>query len=144
MPRYRIVYGGQRAGVPRDLRRDGRRPPGRLDHPAPRERRNSAGARRTRAVSRGARRGRARRARLEDALATLSGSQRAMALGAMPVIDGRPPGAAHAKDVDDRGNDRATGQRLYQLVRQPGPVSERSFDSTLLGPRVHAHAVTFR
>jgi thiol-disulfide isomerase/thioredoxin len=42
------------------------------------------------------------------------------------LLDGQPPGAAHGADVDDEGRGTATEQRLYQLIRQPGSVSERT------------------
>jgi thiol-disulfide isomerase/thioredoxin len=58
-------------------------------------------------------------------------------------IDGQPPGAAHGTDVDDQGNGTLTQPRLYQLVRQPGPVTERTFEITFLDPGVHAYAFTF-
>jgi thiol-disulfide isomerase/thioredoxin len=58
-------------------------------------------------------------------------------------IDGQPPGAAHGTDVDDQGNGTAIEPRLYQLIRQPGPVSERTFEITFLDPGVHAYAFTF-
>jgi thiol-disulfide isomerase/thioredoxin len=58
-------------------------------------------------------------------------------------IDGQPPGAAHGTDVDDQGNGTLTQPRLYQLVRQPGPVAERSFEITFHVPGVQAHAFTF-
>jgi thiol-disulfide isomerase/thioredoxin len=58
-------------------------------------------------------------------------------------IDGQPPEAAHGTDVDDQGNGTATEPRLYQLIRQPGPVSERTFEITFLDPGVHAYAFTF-
>jgi thiol-disulfide isomerase/thioredoxin len=58
-------------------------------------------------------------------------------------LDGQPPGAAHGVDVDDQGNGTVTDPRLYQLLRQPGPVSERSFEVTFLDPGVHAYAFTF-
>jgi thiol-disulfide isomerase/thioredoxin len=58
-------------------------------------------------------------------------------------IDGQPPGAAHGTDVDDQGNGTATEPRLYQLIRQPGPVSERTFEITFLDPGVQAYAFTF-
>jgi thiol-disulfide isomerase/thioredoxin len=58
-------------------------------------------------------------------------------------IDGQAPGAAHGTDVDDQGNGTATEPRLYQLIRQPGPVSERTFEITFLDPGVHAYAFTF-
>ena len=59
------------------------------------------------------------------------------------LVDGRPPGAAHGTDVDDRGNGTATEQRLYQLVRQPGPVADRQFEIEFLGPGVEVFAFTF-
>jgi hypothetical protein len=40
-------------------------------------------------------------------------------------MDGRPPGPAHGVDVDDQGNGTVTEPRLYQLIRQPGPVADR-------------------
>jgi len=58
-------------------------------------------------------------------------------------IDGQPPGAAHGTDVDDQGNGTVTQPRLYQLIRQPGPVSERTFEATFLDPGVQAYAFTF-
>ena len=58
-------------------------------------------------------------------------------------IDGQPPGAAHGGDVDDQGNGTLTQPRLYQLIRQPGPVSERTFEITFLDPGVRAHSFTF-
>jgi hypothetical protein len=59
------------------------------------------------------------------------------------LLDGQPPGAAHGTDVDDQGNGTVTDPRLYQLVRQPGPVSERIFEVTFLDPGIHAYAFTF-
>ena len=59
------------------------------------------------------------------------------------LIDGQPPGAAHGVDVDDQGNGTVTEQRLYQLIRQRGPVTERTFEITFLDPGVEAYAFTF-
>jgi Thioredoxin like C-terminal domain len=58
-------------------------------------------------------------------------------------LDGQPPGAAHGTDVDDQGNGTVTDPRLYQLVRQPGPVTDRTFEITFLDPGVQAYAFTF-
>ena len=58
-------------------------------------------------------------------------------------IDGQPPGAAHGTDVDDQGNGTVSEPRLYQLIRQPGAVSERSFEIIFLDPGVQAYAFTF-
>jgi len=59
------------------------------------------------------------------------------------LIDGQAPGDAHGTDVDDQGNGTVTQPRLYQLVRQPGPVTERTFEVTFLDPGVQAYAFTF-
>jgi Thioredoxin like C-terminal domain len=58
-------------------------------------------------------------------------------------LDGEPPGAAHGVDVDEQGNGTLTQPRLYQLLRQPGPVSERTLEITFLDPGVHAYSFTF-
>jgi thiol-disulfide isomerase/thioredoxin len=59
------------------------------------------------------------------------------------LLDGASPGDAHGVDVDDQGNGTLTDPRLYQLIRQPGPVSERTFEVTFLDPGVQAYAFTF-
>ena len=58
-------------------------------------------------------------------------------------IDGRPPGAAHGSDVDDQGYGTVTEPRLYQLIRQPKPISDKQFEIEFLGPRVAAFDFTF-
>jgi thiol-disulfide isomerase/thioredoxin len=59
------------------------------------------------------------------------------------ALDGQPPGAGHGTDVDDQGNGTLTEPRLYQLVRQPGPVTDRTFEVTFLDPGIQAYAFTF-
>jgi thiol-disulfide isomerase/thioredoxin len=59
------------------------------------------------------------------------------------TIDGQAPGAAHGGDVDEQGNGMATQQRLYQLVRQPKPIVDRTFEIEFLDPDVEAFAFTF-
>jgi thiol-disulfide isomerase/thioredoxin len=59
------------------------------------------------------------------------------------LLDGEPPGAAHGIDVDDQGNGTATGQRLYQLIRQPRPIADRQFEIEFLDSGVEAFAFTF-
>jgi hypothetical protein len=58
-------------------------------------------------------------------------------------LDGQPPGPDHGDDVDDDGTGTVTEPRLYQLVRQRGPVTERTLEITFLDPGVRAYAVTF-
>ena len=59
------------------------------------------------------------------------------------LIDGKPPGAARGVDVDEQGNGTVTGQRLYQLVRQPEPIADRTFEIEFLGKDVQAFVFTF-
>jgi len=59
------------------------------------------------------------------------------------LIDGQPPGAAHGLDVDEQGNGTVTEQRLYQLIRQPNPISDRQFEIEFLGSGVETFAFTF-
>jgi hypothetical protein len=47
-------------------------------------------------------------------------------------IDGQPPGPAHGTDVDDQGNGTVTEPRLYQLIRQPGSITDRQFEIEFL------------
>ena len=58
-------------------------------------------------------------------------------------IDNQPPGAAHGGDLDDRGDGTLTDPRLYQLIRQPDSISDRTFEITFLDPGVQAYAFTF-
>ena len=58
-------------------------------------------------------------------------------------LDGEPPGAAHGGDVDEQGNGTLSDPRLYQLVRQPGPVSDRTCEITFLDPDVQVYAFAF-
>ena len=59
------------------------------------------------------------------------------------LLDGQPPGDAHGTDVDDQGNGTVNEPRLYQLIRHPGPVTERTFQITFLDPGAQAYAFTF-
>ena len=36
-----------------------------------------------------------------------------------------------------------SGQRLYQLIRQTGPITDRTFEIRFLDPGVRAYAFTF-
>jgi hypothetical protein len=58
-------------------------------------------------------------------------------------IDGKPPGAAHGVDVDENGEGMVTEQRLYQLIRQPQPITDRQFEIEFLAPGVETFAFTF-
>ena len=58
-------------------------------------------------------------------------------------IDGKAPGASHGSDVDPGGQGAVTEQRLYQLVRQSGPIMDHTFEIQFLDPGVEAYAFTF-
>ena len=59
------------------------------------------------------------------------------------LMDGQPPGAAHGADVDEQGSGTVTEQRLHQLIRQPGPITDRTFQITFLNAGVQAFSFTF-
>ena len=59
------------------------------------------------------------------------------------LIDGQPPGAAHGVDVDEQGYGTVTEQRMYTLIRQPGPIADRQFEIEFFGPGAEVFAFTF-
>ncbi|MGB3900866.1 MAG: cytochrome c biogenesis protein DipZ [Mesorhizobium sp.] len=59
------------------------------------------------------------------------------------TIDGKAPGNDHGMDTDAEGQGRVTGQRLYQLIRQGGAITDRTFEIRFLDPGVSAYAFTF-
>jgi len=59
------------------------------------------------------------------------------------TLDGAPPGPNHGVDTDEAGVGIVHGQRLYQLIRQQGRVSDRDFAIEFLDPGVAAYAFTF-
>ena len=59
------------------------------------------------------------------------------------LIDGRPPGDGHGLDVDEDGRGTLVEPRLYQLIRQPGPIDDRTFEITFEAPGVEAYSFTF-
>jgi thiol-disulfide isomerase/thioredoxin len=59
------------------------------------------------------------------------------------ALDGQAPGAAHGVDVGESGEGIVSEPRMYQLVRQPEAVAERTFEITFLDPGVRAYVFTF-
>jgi hypothetical protein len=59
------------------------------------------------------------------------------------TIDGQAPGENHGTDIDAQGNGTVTDYRLYQLVRQKGPIMDHTFVIEFLDPGVQAFAFTF-
>jgi hypothetical protein len=59
------------------------------------------------------------------------------------LIDRQPPGQAHGTDVDGDGNGTLTQQRLYQLIRQPGPITDHTLQITFPDPGAQAYCFTY-
>jgi hypothetical protein len=59
------------------------------------------------------------------------------------LLDGQPPGPSHGIDTDQDGNGVLREGRLYQLVRQRGPVRERTLSITFDEPGAQAYVFTF-
>jgi hypothetical protein len=58
-------------------------------------------------------------------------------------LDEAPPLDDRGADVDAQGSGTVSGYRLDQLIRQRGPVEDRTFDIEFLDPGVQAFAFTF-
>jgi cytochrome c biogenesis protein CcdA/thiol-disulfide isomerase/thioredoxin len=59
------------------------------------------------------------------------------------TIDGAAPGESRGADVNADGDGVVNDDRLYQLVRQIGPIVDRTFTIQFLDPGVQAYAFTF-
>jgi thiol-disulfide isomerase/thioredoxin len=58
------------------------------------------------------------------------------------LVDGETPGASHGLDVDEQGRGTLVQQRLYQLIREPRSITDRTLEITFLAP-CEAYAFTF-
>ena len=58
-------------------------------------------------------------------------------------IDGQPPAASHGVDVDDEGHGTLEEPRMYQLIRQAGPIADRQFEIEFLDPGAEVFVFTF-
>jgi thiol-disulfide isomerase/thioredoxin len=59
------------------------------------------------------------------------------------TIDGQAPGDNHGVDSDAQGNGMVTDDRLYQLIRQKGPIAEHTFTIEFQDAGVQAFSFTF-
>ena len=59
------------------------------------------------------------------------------------LVDGSPPDEAHGLDVDEHGDGALTEPRLYQLVRAPGTVVDRTFEIGFAAAGAEAYVFTF-
>ncbi len=58
-------------------------------------------------------------------------------------LDGAAPGADHGVDSAPDGSGEVREPRLYQLIRQKGPIQDRTFEIEFLDPGVQAFVFTF-
>jgi hypothetical protein len=58
-------------------------------------------------------------------------------------LDGEAPGPARGVDIDERGDGTADHQRMYQLIRQPGPIVDRLCEIELLDAGIEVFVFTF-
>jgi thiol-disulfide isomerase/thioredoxin len=59
------------------------------------------------------------------------------------LVDAEAPGPAHGLDVDAAGQGTLAEPRLYQLVREPGAVADRTFEISFAAAGVEAYVFTF-
>ncbi|HME21115.1 MAG TPA: hypothetical protein VKI44_07110 [Acetobacteraceae bacterium] len=59
------------------------------------------------------------------------------------TLDGAPPGNSHGSDVDAQGLGTVQDARLDQLIRQAGPIVDRTFRIEFFDPGVRAYDFTF-
>jgi Thioredoxin like C-terminal domain/AhpC/TSA family len=64
-------------------------------------------------------------------------------IGFRVTADGEPPGQAGGTDVDSGGSGTLIEQRMYQLIRQPGPIVDRVFEIEFLASGAEGFAFTF-
>jgi thiol-disulfide isomerase/thioredoxin len=58
-------------------------------------------------------------------------------------IDGQPPGDSHGVDIDDSGRGTATEERMYQLIRQPGAITNRTIEIEFYDAGIEVFDLTF-
>jgi hypothetical protein len=58
-------------------------------------------------------------------------------------VDGEAPGPACGLDVDEQGRGTLSQPRLYQLIRQSGPITDRTFEIAFSAPGAEVYVFTF-
>jgi thiol-disulfide isomerase/thioredoxin len=58
-------------------------------------------------------------------------------------VDGESPGDAHGLDVDEEGRGLLDRPRLHQLIREPGSITDRTFEIAFDAPGAEAYCFTF-
>jgi hypothetical protein len=73
----------------------------------------------------------------------LAGAKDAKPVRFVVRLDGAAPGENCGGDTAPDGSGEIREPRLYQLIRQKGPVVDRTFEIEFLDPGVHALDFTF-
>jgi hypothetical protein len=58
-------------------------------------------------------------------------------------LDGEPPGEARGSDAEADGGSVLVEPRMYQLIRQPGPIADRTFEIEFLDAGAQGFCFTF-
>jgi thiol-disulfide isomerase/thioredoxin len=61
----------------------------------------------------------------------------------MVTVGGKPPHGSRGLDVDEQGAGTVAEERLYQLIRQESPITERTFEITFANVGAQAYVFTF-
>jgi thiol-disulfide isomerase/thioredoxin len=85
----------------------------------------------------------AHRFHARDVHLIMGGAARDQPVRVRVLIDGQPPHAAHGLDVDASGNGTVSGPRMYQLIRQTGPIADRLIEIEFLDPGAQVFDFTF-
>ena len=70
-------------------------------------------------------------------------ARKGTAVGFSVRLDGESGGPAHGADVDADGNGAVVQQRMYQLIRQSGPIRDRRIEIEFLDAGVEVFCFTF-
>jgi hypothetical protein len=70
-------------------------------------------------------------------------AQRGASLPFRVYLDGELALEAHGTDVRENANGTLTQQRLYQLIRQSGPIRDRVFEIEFLDKGAEVYCFTF-
>jgi thiol-disulfide isomerase/thioredoxin len=85
----------------------------------------------------------ARRFEARDVHLVMGPPARGSSLRFRVFVDGEPPGEAAGSDVDADGSGQLDQQRMYQLIRQDGPITDRLVEIEFLDPGAEGFALTF-